>query len=134
MTTTPPTTPGRRGRKPGTPRTGGRKKGTPNKFNARLRAELIGRDISPLEYMLEVMRDPTADKERRDRMAIAAAPYCHPRLQTMTVTGADGGALKTETKVDLSGLSTEALRAALQIAEAAARSAAESNSDPEGAE
>lgn len=29
--------------------------------------------------MLRVMNDPEADKERRDRMAIAAAPFCHSR-------------------------------------------------------
>src|SRR5262245_427836 len=34
----------------------------------------------PLDYMLKVMRDPKADKARRDRMAIAAAPYCHERV------------------------------------------------------
>jgi hypothetical protein len=33
----------------------------------------------PLDYMLEVMRDPTADETRRDRMAVAAAPYLHGR-------------------------------------------------------
>jgi phage terminase small subunit len=35
---------------------------------------------SPLDHMLTVMRDRTADPKRRDRMAIAAAPYCHARL------------------------------------------------------
>jgi hypothetical protein len=34
----------------------------------------------PLEYMLLVLNDPTADEVRRDRMAMAAAPYCHPRV------------------------------------------------------
>src|SRR5437763_17213218 len=33
----------------------------------------------PLDYMLAVMNDPEADPVRRDRMAIAAAPYCHVR-------------------------------------------------------
>jgi hypothetical protein len=32
-----------------------------------------------LEYMLAVMNDARADDARRDRMAIAAAPYAHPR-------------------------------------------------------
>jgi phage terminase small subunit len=36
--------------------------------------------MEPLEYMLAVMNDVTADETRRDRMAIAAAPYCHPRV------------------------------------------------------
>jgi hypothetical protein len=36
--------------------------------------------VSPLEYMLGVMRDPAADDKRRDDMAKAAAPYAHSRL------------------------------------------------------
>lgn len=32
---------------------------------------------SPLDFMLAVMRDETEDEQLRDRMAIAAAPYCH---------------------------------------------------------
>lgn len=36
-------------------------------------------ELDPLSYMLAVMNDPKADKDRRDRMAIAAAPFCHAR-------------------------------------------------------
>jgi hypothetical protein len=35
--------------------------------------------VTPLAYLLTVMNDPAADPARRDRMARAAAPYCHPR-------------------------------------------------------
>jgi hypothetical protein len=35
--------------------------------------------MSPLDYMLLVMNDPGVDDSRRDRMAIAAAPYVHAR-------------------------------------------------------
>lgn len=34
---------------------------------------------SPLEYMLGVMNDDYADPTRRDRMAMAAAPFVHAR-------------------------------------------------------
>lgn len=34
-------------------------------------------DLTPLEYMLQVMNDRTVEKARRDRMAVAAAPYVH---------------------------------------------------------
>jgi len=33
----------------------------------------------PLDYMLSVMRDETADETRRDKMAVAAAPFVHER-------------------------------------------------------
>lgn len=33
----------------------------------------------PLTYMLDVMNDEKADAIRRDRMAVAAAPFCHTR-------------------------------------------------------
>jgi hypothetical protein len=33
--------------------------------------------------MLTVMRDPNADDKRRDAMAMAAAPYLHPKLSSV---------------------------------------------------
>ena len=36
-------------------------------------------NIDPLTYMLKVMNDQRADKYRRDRMAVAAAPFVHRR-------------------------------------------------------
>lgn len=36
-------------------------------------------NLDPLAYMLKVMRDERADSDRRDRMAIAAAPFVHVR-------------------------------------------------------
>lgn len=37
--------------------------------------------LSPLDYLLGVMNDPTAAPERRDRAAIAAAPYVHGKVE-----------------------------------------------------
>jgi anthranilate phosphoribosyltransferase len=34
---------------------------------------------TPLEYMLAVIHDEEADASRRDRMAVAAAPYLHAK-------------------------------------------------------
>ena len=44
-------------------------------------------ELSPLDYMLELIRNPLIDPARRDKLAIAAAPYCHARLD-------GGGAVK----------------------------------------
>ena len=41
-------------------------------------------DLSPLEYLLGVVNDPTADADRRDRLAMAAAPYCHGKPAPIT--------------------------------------------------
>jgi hypothetical protein len=38
--------------------------------------------VSPLEYMLAVLNDDQAMPERRDRMAIAAAPFVHAKPLT----------------------------------------------------
>lgn len=39
--------------------------------------------MTPLDYMLGVINDPSADDARRDRMAQAAAPYVHPRAEAV---------------------------------------------------
>lgn len=39
--------------------------------------------MSPLDYMLTVMNDGDSDSDRRDRMAIAAAPYVHARASDL---------------------------------------------------
>lgn len=37
------------------------------------------RSKTPLEYMLDIVNDETVDEARRDRLAIAAAPFVHAR-------------------------------------------------------
>jgi hypothetical protein len=71
-----------RGRK-----TGGRTKGTPNKATAAKAEEIAASGLTPLDYMLTVMRNPRTDTARRDDMAKAAAPYVHPRLAAIATGG-----------------------------------------------
>lgn len=40
-------------------------------------------ELSPLDYMLQVLRDPEASPAERKWAAEKAAPYLHPRLQTV---------------------------------------------------
>jgi len=54
--------------------------GRPKKAELTLRSAAIAAGQTPLEYMLAVMNDPEADPARRDRAAIAAAPFVHPRI------------------------------------------------------
>jgi hypothetical protein len=67
-------------------KTGGRQKGARNRATEEARAAAEATGILPLTYMLCVMRDPHADHKRRDAMAMAAAPYLHPRLSTIDAT------------------------------------------------
>jgi len=44
--------------------------------------EAVSENMAPLDYMLKVMNDPKEkDNARKDRMAIAAAPFCHQRAE-----------------------------------------------------
>jgi len=56
-----------------------RKEPEPGDFAPDIRAAAKACKLSPLDYMLAVMNDPSADDTRRDRMAQAAAPYVHPK-------------------------------------------------------
>ncbi|HWX31773.1 MAG TPA: hypothetical protein VNZ53_30610 [Steroidobacteraceae bacterium] len=67
-----------RGRK-----TGGRQKGARNRATAEARAAAEATGILPLDYMLSVMRNRAVDHRRRDAMAMAAAPYLHPKLSAV---------------------------------------------------
>jgi hypothetical protein len=59
----------------------GRPKLEPALKEARRAARKEG--VTPLRYMLRTMNDPSVDEARRDRMAIAAAPFCHPRADAV---------------------------------------------------
>lgn len=64
-------------------KTGGRQRGAVNRATAEARAAAEVTGILPLDYMLSVMRDPSAEGKRRDAMAMAAAPYLHPKLSAI---------------------------------------------------
>jgi len=79
------------GRPKGSPKTGGRQKGTPNKASAAREAEVEASGLTPLAYMLAVLRDEEASTEDRRWAASHAAPYVHPRLAQQQFKGPDGG-------------------------------------------
>ena len=39
--------------------------------------------LLPLDYLLQVLNDPAASQQRRDRAARTAAPYCHARADSV---------------------------------------------------
>jgi len=72
-----------RGSNPGE-RRGGRQRGTLNKKsvlrNAALAAAAADPDISPLDFLLGVMRNPYVPADLRIKVALAAAPFVHAKL------------------------------------------------------
>ena len=62
----------------------GRKQGSASKRSQDVTAALIGDGRATARVHAEGgPRDENADQKRRDAMAIAAAPYVHPRLATI---------------------------------------------------
>ena len=41
--------------------------------------------LTPLDYMLSIMRDPGATRHERLEAAGKAAPYCHPKLASVAL-------------------------------------------------
>jgi hypothetical protein len=74
-------------------KTGGRTKGTPNKATAQKAAAIAASGLSPLDFMLQLMRDETQPIGIRADAAKNAAPYVHPRLAAVEHTGPGGGAI-----------------------------------------
>ena len=68
-------------------KTGGRQKGTPNRASAAKQAEIAASGLTPLDYMLGILRDEEMTTESRFEAAKAAAPYVHPKLSTVAVDG-----------------------------------------------
>jgi hypothetical protein len=67
----------------GLPEAVGRHEDTPNQRTRDFHAAVEEAGVTPLAYMLQVMRDEKAEPERRDRMAAAAAPFIHPQLSNV---------------------------------------------------
>ena len=80
-----------RGSKPGE-RRGGRQPGTPNKktalVNAAFDAATSNPDLSPLDFLLEVMRDSSIPPDCRIKAALAALPYVHSKPERAPATDA----------------------------------------------
>lgn len=61
----------------------GRKKGSATAKTREIADRAAAEGVTPLEFMLQVMRDVTAERSERLDMAKSAAPYIHPRLSAV---------------------------------------------------
>lgn len=74
----------------------GRKPGVPNKRTAEQAEAVEASGLTPLEFMLQILRDTEAPKDARMWAAEKAAPYVHAKLASVEHKG--GLELTTQTK------------------------------------
>ena len=74
----------------------GRPRGAPNKANAERQAAIAASGLTPLDYMLAVLRDESAEPNTRMEAAKSAAPYVHPKLASIEHGGKDDSPIQIE--------------------------------------
>lgn len=78
----------------------GRKPGTPNRKTSETVKAVEESGITPLEFMLAVMRDGANEPRDRLSAAVSAAPYVHAKLANIELSGPDGGEIKTVSRIE----------------------------------
>jgi hypothetical protein len=78
------------GKRPGA----GRPKGARNKATVAKAEEIAATGLTPLDYMLGVLRSDEEPHERRQWAAQTAAPYVHPKLAQVEHGGKGGGLIQ----------------------------------------
>lgn len=99
----------------------GRKKGSATKKTREIADKAAEDGITPLEYMLQVMRqEPDPDLDARDLLqaitlrfeaAKAAAPYIHPKLSSVEVKGDSDNPIAVTGRIELVPLGNSAGKA-----------------------
>jgi hypothetical protein len=80
------------GRRPGA----GRKPGKKNTRSQEIANQQRAGGITPLEYMLKILRDEDQTPAARMEAAQSAAPFMHSRLQSIQHTGKDDGPIEID--------------------------------------
>lgn len=98
------------GRRPGA----GRKRGSANKRTREIADRASNEGITPLEYMLKIMRtEPSPDLPDAQMVAVmalrfdaakAAAPYMHARMAAIEHSGPDGGPIQHGVSLNVVGV------------------------------
>ncbi len=88
------------GRPKGTPKSGTRRKATPKNATVERRPETAKNALTPLGYMLQVLRDPESTKDEKKWAAHQAAPFVHARLASMKAGASGGGDVPHDHRLD----------------------------------
>jgi hypothetical protein len=88
------------GRPKGTPKTGGRQKGVPNKAPIARAKAIEASGLTPLEFMVQCMRNEAMPEDFRLDAAKAAAPYVHPKLTSVELKGDPNAPIEHHLTID----------------------------------
>lgn len=79
----------------------GRKPGAATQRTREVADKAASEGITPLDYLLSVMRNERLDMKERVDAAKAAAPFVHPRLNAIDHTSTDGSMAEKPTVIKL---------------------------------
>ena len=74
-------------------KTGGRQKGTPNRATVAKAEEIAASGLTPLDFMLKLLRDEAQPTDLRLDAAKSAAPYVHPKRAPVNSDGEDSSGI-----------------------------------------
>ncbi len=78
----------------------GRPRGSRNVKTREIAKAATQSGLSPLDYMLKIMRDKKCETDRRDKMAVACAPFIHPRLAVTQIDMTAEVVAQTRAEID----------------------------------
>jgi len=67
----------------------GRPKGSGNKAKVELAKKIVVSGLTPLEYLISIYQDETADRHERMQAAKDALPYIHKKMPQETTLSGD---------------------------------------------
>lgn len=84
----------------------GRKKGSKNIKTVEIANKAAASGITPLEVMVEAMREAYNEYGAAAAVPFAekCAPYMHPKISNIEMTGKDGGPMRNVTEIILKSL------------------------------
>ena len=82
----------------------GRKPGAATTKTREIANQSIAAGLTPLEDLLNGMRSEETDPRERLDAAKSAAPYIHPKLSSVELSGPDGGDIPVANRISLVAL------------------------------
>jgi len=79
----------------------GRKPGSATRRTREIADKAASSGLTPLDYMLNILRDESMDTESRFEAAKAAAPYVHPKLASVEHKGDADNPLQTISRIEI---------------------------------